>query len=77
MLASLRSDRWTTSPEQVDGLTGIRDPLYGGNRAYVALRPVDLNHLSRLVLSEAGLQSRKAQEAYARYLALGDGERGF
>ena len=33
MLASLRSDRWTTSPEQVDGLTGIRNetifaPLY-------------------------------------------------
>ena len=24
MLASLRSDRWTTSPEQLDGLTGIR-----------------------------------------------------
>ena len=23
MLASLRSDRWTTSPEHVDGLTGI------------------------------------------------------
>ena len=25
MLASLRSDTWTTSPEQVDGLTGIRN----------------------------------------------------
>ena len=24
MLASLRSDRWTTSPEQVDDLAGIR-----------------------------------------------------
>jgi hypothetical protein len=25
MLASLRSDKWTTSPEHVDGFAGIRN----------------------------------------------------
>jgi 5-methylcytosine-specific restriction enzyme subunit McrC len=49
----------------------IRDPVYGGNRAYMALRPVDLNQLSDLVRSGTGRRSARAKETYAHYLVFG------
>lgn len=49
----------------------IRDPVYGDNRAYVDLRPVDLDGLSRLVAAPTNRQGRAAREAYAHYLAFG------
>jgi 5-methylcytosine-specific restriction enzyme subunit McrC len=50
----------------------IRDPVYGDNRAYVVLRPVDLYKLSDLVGSTVGHQGRRACEAFAHYLAFGE-----
>jgi 5-methylcytosine-specific restriction enzyme subunit McrC len=50
----------------------IRDPVHGGDRAYVVLRPVDLNRLSNLVASRVGYDRRRACETFARYLAFGE-----
>jgi 5-methylcytosine-specific restriction enzyme subunit McrC len=49
----------------------IRDPVDGGNRACVVLRPVDLDRLSHLVRSPIDYRRRQACEALARHLALG------
>jgi 5-methylcytosine-specific restriction enzyme subunit McrC len=50
----------------------IRDPVHGGDRAYVVLRPVDLNRLSHLVASRVGYDRWRACETFARYLAFGE-----
>jgi len=53
MLASLRSDRWTTSPEQVDGLTGIRTQFRRVESWRARLRVRWFLHTFRVVLSPA------------------------
>jgi 5-methylcytosine-specific restriction enzyme subunit McrC len=63
----------TLEPAAREARIAIRDPVHGGNRAYVVLRPVDLGHLSRLVASSIDPQSRRAMKDYAHYLAFGEG----
>ena len=49
----------------------IRDPVHGGDRAYVVVRPVDLNRLAKLIASPIGYQSRQACATFAHYMAFG------
>jgi 5-methylcytosine-specific restriction enzyme subunit McrC len=63
----------TLDPAAREARIAIRDPVYGGNRAYVVLRPVDLDGLSRLVVSPSDQEARRASKVYARYLAFGKG----
>ena len=51
----------------------IRDPVHGGDRAYVVLRPVDLNCLAHLIASPIGYRYRQACVTFAHYLAFGEG----
>jgi 5-methylcytosine-specific restriction enzyme subunit McrC len=50
---------------------GIADPVYGENRAYVILRPVNLLNLHELVSAPVSQAHRRARVAYARHLVFG------
>jgi 5-methylcytosine-specific restriction enzyme subunit McrC len=47
----------------------LRDPLYGGSRGYVVLRPVNLIKLEELITDHAPA-NRKEREKFARSLAI-------
>lgn len=53
----------------------IRDPIYGGDRAQVILRPVNLSHLEKLIAPPRRERPHEASAAFARHLVFGD-ERG-
>jgi len=59
----------TTSSEAQEAWIEVRDPVAGGGRARVVLRPVDLYKLNDLISGGGGGRER---EAYARRLAFGD-----
>ena len=60
----------TSTPMAREACIEVRDPLVGGRRAEVILRPVDMLRLGRLVVSPGtALQERDAM-AYARNLVL-------
>lgn len=50
----------------------IREPLTGGDRAYVVLRPVKLLDLNEGLTMVAGEKQRRACEDLARRLTLGN-----
>jgi 5-methylcytosine-specific restriction enzyme subunit McrC len=51
---------------------GIKDPVYGSNRAKVILRPVNLVELENLIFSPKNSQSIQARTVLARYLVFGE-----
>ena len=59
----------TTSSEAEEAWIEVRDPVGGGGRARVVLRPVDLYKLNDLICGGGGGRERGA---YARRLAFGD-----
>jgi 5-methylcytosine-specific restriction enzyme subunit McrC len=58
----------TTSSEAEEAWIEVRDPVAGGGRALVVLRPVDLYKLNDLISGGGGGRERGA---YARHLAFG------
>ena len=58
----------TTSSEAEEAEIEVRDPVAGGGRALVVLRPVDLYKLNDLISGGGGGRERGA---YARHLAFG------
>ncbi|MDF0592987.1 hypothetical protein P0O24_05255 [Methanotrichaceae archaeon M04Ac] len=62
----------TTSPEAEEAWIEVRDPVAGGGRARVVLRPVDLYKLNDLISGGGGGRERGA---YARRFAFGDSRR--
>ncbi|OIO98613.1 MAG: hypothetical protein AUK03_01000 [Anaerolineae bacterium CG2_30_64_16] len=61
----------TLNPAAQEACIEVRDPLAGGRRAEVILRPVDMLRLERLVVSPHTAQQARAAVAYARWLAMG------
>jgi len=61
----------TTAPEAEEEWIEVRDPVAGGGRARVVLRPVDLYKLRDLISDGRARASRERGE-YARRLAFGD-----
>jgi 5-methylcytosine-specific restriction enzyme subunit McrC len=61
----------TTDPEAEEAWIEVRDPVGGGGRARVALRPVDLYKLTDLI-SDGRAQVLRERGEYARRLAFGD-----
>jgi len=61
----------TLHEEASEARINIREPVYGGNRGQVVLRPVHMARLERLVAT-APAAPPAARVAYARYLALGE-----
>lgn len=51
----------------------IRDPVYGNDRAYIVLRPVNMMRLEKLISTPASPQHETKLEQFARLLALGPG----
>ena len=62
----------TTSSEAEEAWIEVRDPVAGGGRALVVLRPVDLYKLNNLISGGGGGRERGA---YARRFAFGDSRR--
>ncbi|MEM4217790.1 MAG: hypothetical protein QXZ09_07175 [Candidatus Methanomethylicaceae archaeon] len=54
----------------------VRDPLTGGHRAEVILRPVDMRWLEQLIVEPRSAQQECEAGAFARWLALGERENG-
>ncbi|MDD5767210.1 MAG: hypothetical protein PHW55_01310 [Methanothrix sp.] len=61
----------TTAPEAEEAWVEVKDPLAGGGRARVVLRPVDLYKLVNLI-SDGRAQAFRKRGEYARRLALGE-----
>ena len=61
----------TTSSEAEEAWIEVSDPVAGGGRARVILRPVDLYKLENLI-SDGRAQAFRERGAYARRLAFGD-----
>jgi len=61
----------TTAPEAEEAWIEVRDPVAGGGRARVVLRPVDLYKLRDLI-SDGRAQAFRERGEYARQLAFGD-----
>ena len=59
----------TTAPEAEEAEIEVRDPVGGGGRARVVLRPVDLYKLNDLISDGRAYRDRAE---YARRLAFGD-----
>jgi len=59
----------TTAPGAEEAEVEVRDPVVGGGRGRVVLRPVDLYKLNDLISDGRAYRGR---EAYARRLAFGD-----
>ena len=57
----------TTNVRARDARIAIRDPVHGGNRAQVVLRPVYLLALERMIAD----RGYKTGALYARHLVLG------
>ena len=49
----------------------VRDPFYGSGQAQVALRPLDLIHLNKLVSGTQTRQNERDKFEFAHYLAFG------
>lgn len=62
----------TLNPAAQEACVEVRDPLAGGRRGEVILRPVAMAHLARLVAGLHGPQQEREAGAYARWLALGE-----
>ncbi len=61
----------TTAPEAEEAWIEVRDPVAGGGRGRVVLRPVDLYKLANLI-SDGRAQAFRERGEYARRLAFGD-----
>ncbi|HPJ84423.1 MAG TPA: hypothetical protein PLY09_06665 [Methanothrix sp.] len=61
----------TTAPEAEEAWIEVKDPIGGGGRARVVLRPVDLYKLRDLI-SDGRAQASRERGAYARRLAFGE-----
>jgi 5-methylcytosine-specific restriction enzyme subunit McrC len=49
----------------------IRDPIYGGQKAQVVLRPLNLIHFNELVSGPQSIQTERRRFEFAGYLAFG------
>jgi len=61
----------TTDTKATEARVDVRDPLYGTDIAQVRLRPVILDTIEQLVLSETSAKASRQKAAYARWLAFG------
>ncbi len=61
----------TTAPEAEEAEIEVKDPVGGGGRVRVALRPVDLYKLENLIF-DGRAQALRDRGEYARRLAFGD-----
>ena len=61
----------TQNPAAQEACIEVRDPLAGGRRAEVILRPVDMRRLAELISAPPDVQPRGEMGAYARCLAFG------
>jgi hypothetical protein len=62
----------TTHVQAREARIEVRDPLKGGRRALVALRPVALDRLERIVLAKPTASVLRERGAFARELVFGD-----
>ncbi len=65
----------TVGPTATEARIEIRDPLHGRGRAFVTLRPVDVQQLEQLVIAPNEPSVRRSAEAYASWLVFGSGHR--
>jgi len=63
----------TLDPTAREARIAIREPLTGGDRAYVVLRPVDLLYLNEVLTTFTREKQRRACQILAQQLALGKG----
>lgn len=61
----------TLNPGAIEQCIEVRDPLAGGQRAEVILRPVDMRRLERLVAGLHSAQREREATAYAQRLSTG------
>ena len=61
----------TLNPAAQEACIEVRDPLAGGRRAEVILRPVDMLRLAQLISAPPNVQREREMGAYARCLAFG------
>ena len=61
----------TTHPEATEARIEVRDPMHGGRRALVALRPVDVERLEALVSAKRTAAVLRERNQFARGLVLG------
>jgi len=61
----------TLNPVAQEACIEVRDPLAGGRRAEVILRPVDMRRLEQLVAGPHTAQRERDATAYAQRLAIG------
>lgn len=61
----------TLHPGATEQCIEVRDPLAGGRRAEVILRPVDMLRLEQLVAGPRSAQRERDAKAYAQWLAYG------
>ena len=61
----------TLNPVAQEACIEVRDPLAGGRRAEVILRPVDMRRLAELISAPPAVQREREMGAYARCLAFG------
>jgi 5-methylcytosine-specific restriction enzyme subunit McrC len=67
----------TPHAEATEARIEVRDPLRGGRRALVVVRPVDVGFLERLVSSKASTTVLRERRQYAHRLVFGqDREHG-
>lgn len=59
----------TLNPAAQEACIEVRDPLAGGRRAEVILRPVDMSRLERLAVGPHTAQQARDAVAYAHWLA--------
>lgn len=63
----------TLDPTAREARIAIREPLTGGDQAYVVQRPVDLLYLNEVLTTFTGEKQRRARQVFAQQLALGKG----
>ena len=63
----------TTHAQATEARIEVRDPIHGGRRALVTMRPVDLARLERVVSARTSPETNRERRRYALRLALGDG----
>ena len=50
------------------------EPVFGTGQAVVVLRPLNLLHLEQLVTGAITARNERERQAFAEWLAFGDGE---